>query len=348
MFKIAVIGASGYMGGELLRLLSQHPKVQLCAVTSEQSKGKRVPELFPNLTSLSHLRFEPAAPDSIAKRADLIFASLPHKSAQGPVAQCVKIGKRVVDLSADYRLKDARLYEQWYQIPHHYPSLLKQAVYGIPEFYRAKIKKAKLVANPGCYPTAALLGLMPLVQRNLVRPDSIIVDAKSGVSGAGRSSSSAHQFTEAHEGLEAYQVGRHRHLPEIEQELKMLTGSTARVTFTPHLIPLNRGILCTIYAKLKQPRRWTAVDLAELYQTFYKNEPFIQVLGEGASPNPKYVRGSNHCQIGLAVDPHTQTVIAMSALDNLGKGGAGQAVQNMNLMLGLKETEGLTSPGVWP
>lgn len=348
MFKIAVIGASGYMGGELLRLLSQHPEIQLRAVTSEQSSGKRVTDLFPNLNSLSHLRFEPFSPEKIAERADLIFVSLPHKLAQGAVAQFVQKGKRVVDLSADYRLKNPKTYQYWYQVPHHYPSLLKQAVYGLPEFYRAKIKKAKLIANPGCYSTAALLGLMPLVQRKLARFDSIIVDAKSGVSGAGRSGLSAHQFTEAHEGLEAYQVGHHRHLPEIEQELKALTNHSVRVTFTPHLVPLNRGILCTIYAKLNRPRRWAATDLSDLYQTFYKNEPFIQLIQTGSSPNPKYVRGSNLCQIGVALDPHTQTVIVMTALDNLGKGGAGQAVQNMNLMLGISETEGLASPGVWP
>ncbi len=348
MYKVAVIGASGYMGGELLRLLSQHPEIQLRVVTSEQSSGKRVTDLFQNLNSLSHLRFEPFSPEKIAERADLIFVSLPHKLAQGPVAQFVQKGKRVVDLSADYRLKNAKIYQYWYQVSHHYPSLLKQAVYGLPEFYRAKIKKAKLIANPGCYSTAALLGLMPLVQRKLVHLDSIIVDAKSGISGAGRSSLSAHQFTEAHEGLEAYQVGHHRHLPEIEQELKMLAGHSVQVTFTPHLVPLNRGILCTIYAKLNRPRRWAATDLSDLYQTFYKNEPFIHLLQGGSSPNPKYVRGSNLCQIGVALDPHTQTVIVITALDNLGKGGAGQAVQNMNLMLGLSETEGLTSPGVWP
>jgi N-acetyl-gamma-glutamyl-phosphate reductase len=348
MYKVAVIGASGYMGGELLRLLSQHPEVQIRVVTSEQSSGKRVTDLFPNLTVLSHLRFESAFPEAIADRADLIFVSLPHKLAQGAVAQYVQRGKRVVDLSADYRLKNAKTYQDWYQVSHRYPSLLKQAVYGLTEFYRPKIKKAKLIANPGCYSTAALLGLVPLVRRKLVRLDSIVVDAKSGLSGAGRSGLSAHQFTEANEGLEAYQIGHHRHLPEIEQELKTLTGRSVRVTFTPHLAPLNRGILCTIYARLNRPRRWAATDLNDLYRTFYKNEPFIQLLQGDTSPNPKYVRGSNLCQIGLAIDSHTQTVIVMTALDNLGKGGAGQAVQNMNLMLGLTETQGLTSPGVWP
>jgi N-acetyl-gamma-glutamyl-phosphate reductase len=348
MYKVAVIGASGYMGGELLRLLSQHPKIQLRAVTSEQSSGKRVTDLFPNLSTLSHLRFEPFSPEKIAERADLIFASLPHKLAQKPVAQFIENGKRVVDLSADYRFKDAKIYEMWYTVPHDFPALLKKAVYGLPEFHRAKIKKAKLIGNPGCYATAALLGITPLVQKKVVQFDSIIVDAKSGISGAGRSGLAAHQFTEANEGLEAYQVGRHRHLPEIEQELKTITGHSVQVTFTPHLIPLNRGILCTIYAKLNRPKRWTVADLTDLYQSFYKDEPFIQLLQDGASPNPKYVRGSNFCQIGVALDSHTQTVIVMSALDNLGKGGAGQAVQNMNLMLGLSETEGLSSSGVWP
>ena len=348
MHKIAVIGASGYMGGELLRLLGQHPEVQIRVVTSEQSSGKRVTELFPNLTVLSHLRFEPAFPEAIAERADLIFVSLPHKLAQGTVAQFVQRDKRVVDLSADYRLKNTKTYQNWYQTPHRYPLLLKQAVYGLTEFYRTKIKEARLVANPGCYSTAALLGLAPLLQRKLVRLDSIIVDAKSGISGAGRSGMSIHQFTEANEGLEAYQVGHHRHLPEIEQELKSLAGRSVQITFTPHLVPLNRGILCTIYARLNQPRQWAATVLNDLYRTFYKNEAFVQILRSDTFPNPKYLRGSNLCQIGLAVDTHTQTVIVMTALDNLGKGGAGQAVQNMNLMLGLKETEGLTSSGVWP
>jgi N-acetyl-gamma-glutamyl-phosphate reductase len=294
------------------------------------------------------MRFEPFSPDKIAERADLVFVSLPHKLAQKPVAQFVQKGMSVVDLSADYRLKNAKLYRRWYQVSHDYPSLLKRAVYGLPEFHRAEIVKAKLIANPGCYSTAALLGLTPLVQRKLVRLDSIIVDAKSGISGAGRSNLSAHQFAEANEGLEAYQAGHHRHLPEIEQELKTAAGCSVQVTFTPHLVPLNRGILCTIYAKLNRPKRWTAADLGDLYQTYYKNEPFIRLLHKDASPNPKYVRGSNLCQLGVALDLHTQTVIVTAALDNLGKGGAGQAVQNMNLMLGLSETEGLTSPGVWP
>jgi N-acetyl-gamma-glutamyl-phosphate reductase len=272
-----------------------------------------------------------------------------------PVSACLQTGKLVVDLSADYRLKDSAVYEQWYRTPHTYAGLLNDAVYGLPELHRAAIAKAKLVASPGCYPTAAILQLAPLFAHDLVQPNTVVIDAKSGISGAGRSPALPYHFPEAHESLEPYKIGQHRHIPEIEQELGRLlqqasspagAGTTQPiVTFTPHLVPMNRGILSTAYCKLKSPM---ALDnLRMLYRNFYKGERFVRVQ-EDIMPNPRYIKGSNYCDIGIYLDPRSGSVITVAALDNLVKGAAGQAIQAMNLMSGFPEETGLTAPAAYP
>jgi N-acetyl-gamma-glutamyl-phosphate reductase len=354
--RIAIAGASGYAGAELVRLVALHPHFELYAVTSEKSAGAPVASVFPSLAGLVSLSFQALAPETLAEQADAIFLALPHTKSLAPVSACLQTGKLVVDLSADYRLKDAAVYEEWYRTPHTYVSLLKDAVYGLPELHRTAIAKARLVASPGCYPTAAVLQLAPLFAQDLVQPDgSIIIDAKSGISGAGRSPALPYHFPEAHESMEAYKVGQHRHTPEIEQELGGLlqrvsqpSGAVAVrpvVTFTPHLVPLNRGILSTAYCRLKNPIALS--DLRNLYKDFYKGERFVRVQ-EDIMPNPRYIKGSNYCDIGVYLDPRTGSVITVAALDNLVKGAAGQAIQAMNLMLGFPEETGLTAPAAYP
>jgi N-acetyl-gamma-glutamyl-phosphate reductase len=357
--NVAVVGASGYTGGELLRLLTVHPQVKICAVTSEKSAGSPVASMFPNLASLLPLAFEALAPDAIAKRADVVFLALPHTKSFEPAAACLTAGKRVIDLSADYRLKDPGLYETWYKTPHPHASLLKEAVYGLPELHRKDIRTAKLVASPGCYPTAAILQLAPLAAKGLLKPDTVVIDAKSGVSGAGRSPALPYHFPEAHESIEAYQVGQHRHIPEIEQELSALTGQAGqprrgsgsgvpivRVAFTPHLVPMNRGILSTAYCRLTEPLDLEAIR--SLYRDFYKDERFVRLQQDGIAANPRHVRGSNFCDLALFTDQRAGWVVTVAALDNLVKGAAGQAIQAMNLMLGFPEDTGLLAPGVYP
>lgn len=359
--KVAVLGASGYTGAELLRLLAGHPRMEIVAVTSEKSAGSSVSSVFPHLASLPPLSFEALSPDAIAKRADAVFLALPHTQSLQPVAACVAAGKRVVDLSADYRLKSPIAYETWYRTPHPHQDLLREAVYGLPELRRDAIRTARLVASPGCYPTAAILQLAPLAVKGLIQPDTIVIDAKSGVSGAGRSPALPYHFPEAHESVEAYQIGQHRHTPEIEQELSALTLRSARkdsrtpgaddagpvkVVFTPHLVPMNRGILSTAYCRLR--KRMEATELRALYRDFYKGERFIRIQEGEASPNPRSIRGSNFCDLAVFADTRSDWVVTVAALDNLVKGGAGQAIQAMNLMLGFSEETALTAPGVYP
>ncbi len=346
-FRIAIAGASGYAGAELVRLAAAHPCYEITAVTSEKSAGQSVSSVFPSLTGVVHHTFEALAPEALAERADAVFLALPHTKSQEPVALCMKTGKLVVDLSADYRLKDVAAYEKWYQTAHAHPQLLQEAVYGLPELHRSAIAKAKLVASPGCYPTAAILQLAPLFSKGLVQPDTIVIDAKSGISGAGRSPALPYHFPEAHESLEPYKIGQHRHIPEIEQELAGVAGKTTvvTVTFTPHLVPMNRGILSTAYCKLTQTI--TLADLRALYRDFYKGERFVRLL-EDTVPNPRYIKGSNYCDVGVYADARTGWVVTVAAVDNLVKGAAGQAIQAMNLMMGIPEDTGLTAPGSYP
>ncbi len=344
--KIAIVGSSGYTGGELYRLLLNHPRVAVSATTSEKSAGKPITTLFPHLAGLTDLVCEPLDPSVIAGKADFVFLALPHVTAQEAAFRFHQLGKKVVDLSADYRLADPLVYEKWYEHCHQYPDLLKSAVYGLPELHREEIRTAALVANPGCYPTSALLGLAPLVKQGLVDPKTIIIDSKSGVSGAGRSPSLAHHYPEVNEGLMAYKIGTHRHTPEIEQELAVLAGGPVTVSFTPHLIPMNRGILTTIYGALTTPQ--DTGQLHSRYREFYTHEPFVRVLPLGQVPNVRNVKGSNFCDIGVYADPRTGRAVIVSVIDNLVKGASGQALQNMNLMMGYDETEGLRAAGLFP
>jgi N-acetyl-gamma-glutamyl-phosphate reductase len=345
MLKVAVIGASGYTGVELLRILVGHPEIEICAVTSRQHEGLPINQLFPSLSGFCELRCETLDVAAIAQRADLVFTALPHKTAMEVVPGFLDAGCRVVDLSADYRLKDQDIYEKWYQ-KHSSPELFAEAVYGLPELYAEKLRSARLVANPGCYPTSVILALAPLLEKHLIDPKSLIVDSKSGASGAGRGVKLGSLFCEVNEGFKAYGIASHRHTPEIEQELCGLAGCDIRLNFTPHLLPVNRGILSTCYADLLEDK--TTEELIELYQQRYSDADFIRVMPGGQLPNIAYVRGTNFCDIGLVSDQHTGRVIVVSAIDNLVKGAAGQAVQNMNIMYDFPETLGLGIVPIFP
>ncbi|WNM63956.1 N-acetyl-gamma-glutamyl-phosphate reductase [Candidatus Nitrospira neomarina] len=353
--RVAVIGASGYTGGELLRLLTLHPQVTLSrVVASEKSEGRAVASLLPHLTKIYDCALSSLNIDSIAKEVDVVFLALPHTQSLQPVADFLSQGKRVIDLSADYRLQDPMVYEQWYQTPHTFPGLLKNAVYGLPELNRAAIAKTNLVAVAGCYPTVAILQLAPFVAQNLIEHNSIIIDAKSGISGAGRTPALGTHFPESHEAIHAYKIGKHRHVPEIEQELaRQIPASSSKtafpnpsIIFTPHLIPINRGILSTAYAKLKPGIEQSHLDAA--YNSRYRDEYFIRLFPSSEGVNPKNLRGSNFCDLSCTYDSRTGYLITTGSLDNLVKGAAGQAIQCMNLMLGLPETLGLTAPGLFP
>ena len=345
--RIAIVGSSGYTGGELFRILLHHAHVTVAAVTSEKSAGKPITAIFPHLAKLTDLVCEPLDPDAIAKKTDFVFLALPHVTAQEAAFRFHKLGKKVVDLSADYRLSDPALYEKWYEHPHQYPDLLKTAVYGLPELHDDAIRKASLIANPGCYPTGAVLGLAPLMDRKAIDHRTIIIDSKSGVTGAGRSPGLPYHFPEANEAFMAYKIGTHRHTPEIEQELARLATERVTVNFTPHLVPMNRGILTTIYATLTAAQTDTA-SLHRTYQEFYKDKPFVRLLAPGQFPNVNAVRGSNFCDVGVFADPRTGRAVIVTAIDNLVKGASGQAVQNMNLMMGFDEVEGLAFAGLFP
>lgn len=345
MHRIAVVGASGYTGVELLRLLSRHPEVQLVCVTSRQYAGQKVTDVFPSLQGSLELTFTDVDPSVLAQQADLVFTAVPHQTAMGMIPQLLEAGCRVVDLSADFRIRDVSVYEDWYQ-PHTAAELLAEAVYGLPELYRDQVPAARLVANPGCYPTSIALALAPLLEQELIDPTTIIVDSKSGTSGAGRAAKVDTLFCEVNEGFKAYGLPRHRHTPEIEQTLTALAKRAVTISFTPHLLPVNRGILSTCYASTKRTITLDAVH--EVYAARYADEPFVRVLPKGALPNVAQVNGSNFCDIGLVVDDRTGRVVVVSTIDNLVKGAAGQAVQNMNLMLGLKENAGLQMPPIFP
>ncbi len=338
MVKVAVVGASGYTGVELLRILVGHPEVEICAVTSRQHEGISISKVFPSLSGFCELLCEPLDVSAIAERVDVVFTALPHKSAMEVVPGFLEAGCKVIDLSADYRLKDRHVYEQWYQ-HHTSPELFAEAVYGLPELYLQQLGSARLVANPGCYPTSIILGLAPLLENRLINPDTLVIDSKSGVSGAGRGAKVGSLYCEANEGFKAYGIASHRHTPEIEQELARLAGGAIRLNFTPHLLPVNRGILSTCYADLTAAK--SSQELLELYRHHYESCRFVRIMpGEGL-PNVAYVRGTNFCDIGIVSDERTGRVIVVSVIDNLVKGAAGQAVQNMNIICGFNESLGL-------
>jgi N-acetyl-gamma-glutamyl-phosphate reductase len=345
MVKVAVFGASGYTGQELTRILLGHSGVQLVAVTSRRFDGLAVAEVFPSLYGLTNLRYQNSTPQEIASVCDIVFLALPHGVSMAVAPVIIAAGKKVIDLSADYRLRDLATYESWYA-KHSSAQILKDAVYGIPELYRIKIKNAKLVANPGCYPTSIILGLAPALKNKLLDVSTIIADSVSGVSGAGRDPQTGSLFCEVDGGFKAYKVGKHRHTPEIEQELNALAGEDFAITFTPHLLPVKRGILSTIYATLKNDI--TFPEIYALYSSFYVAEKFVRVCPAGSYPNISSVAGSNYCDIGLAHDPRTKRIIIISAIDNLVKGAAGQAVQNMNIVCSFEEDAGLKTAPLYP
>ncbi|MCX8030738.1 MAG: N-acetyl-gamma-glutamyl-phosphate reductase [Thermodesulfovibrionales bacterium] len=346
MIKVAICGASGYTGAELLRILHLHPEVEITAVTSEKSIGQKVSDVFPHLSNFNDLKYEPLNKLSLLPKADLFFMALPHAASQEAVSFFYNHGKKVIDLSADYRLSNPITYEQWYKTPHRYLEILKNAVYGLPEIYREKIKKANLIANPGCYPTSVIIAVYPAIKEGLIEPDTIIIDSKSGTTGAGRKSTLDFSYCEVNEGFKAYGIGIHRHTPEIEQELSLIAKKDLTVNFTPHLLPIDRGILSTIYTKLT--KKVDTADIIEVYREKFLREPFVRVLEEGFFPNTKNVRGSNFCHIGLKVVKRTNSLIIVSAIDNLVKGASGQAIQNMNIMMGFEETTSLKSLAIFP
>ena len=346
MLTVGIVGASGYTGVELARILANHPHVRLTVATSRQYAGKPLAEVFPNLRKRVDLVCENLGVEDLVDRAEFFFAAVPHKTAMNIVPRLLEAGRKVVDLSADFRLHDAAVYEAWYQ-EHSCPHLLAEAAYGLPELYRERIRTARLTANPGCYPTSVILALTPLLRHGLIDPSTLIIDSKSGASGAGRAANVASLFCEVTDGFRAYKVGgTHRHTPEIEQELSAAAGKPVTVSFTPHLLPLSRGILSTSYASLTAQGK--ATDLQQLYETTYADEPFVRVLPAGTLPATQHVRGSNCCDIALQQDQRTGRVIVLSTIDNIVKGASGQAVQNMNLMCGFAETEGLMEAPFFP
>lgn len=346
MIKVAICGGSGYTGAELLRILSGHPEVEITTVTSEKSAGKKVTDLFQHLHKYSYLIYEPLDKEKILNKADVFFMALPHAASQEAVDYFFKKGKKVIDLSADYRLSDTAIYEEWYKTAHNYADTLKNAVYGLPELHREKIKQSSLIANPGCYPTSAILGLYPAIKEGMVDIENIVIDSKSGTSGAGRKADVGFSYCEVNEGFKAYGIAVHRHTPEIEQELSKITVKKIKINFTPHLVPMDRGIVSTMYAKML--KKLETAEIISVYKKYYDAEPFINVLDEGIFPNTKNVRGSNFVDIGLKVSNRTNTLIVVSAIDNLVKGASGQAVQNMNIIMGFKETIALQSQALFP
>lgn len=341
--RVGIIGATGYTGVELVRLLLHHPRVEVTALTSQKYAGIPLDQVFLSLTKLLPIKCEELNIDQVSTKTDFIFTAVPHKTAMEIVPLFHQKGKRIIDLSADFRFKDAGVYERWYQ-KHISPNLLPESVYGLPELHREKIRKAKIVGNPGCYPTGALIGLIPLIKEGIISTEGIVIDSKSGVSGAGREVALESLFCEVNEGVKAYKLFSHRHTPEIEQELSILAQKEVRVTFIPHLIPMDRGILTTLYASLI--RRMKTGELINLVQEYYKTEPFIRVYPEGKFPNTKNVRGSNFCDIGVIADE--SRVVIVTAIDNLVKGASGEAIQNMNIMLDFPETMGLEGLPLFP
>ncbi|HZR61056.1 MAG TPA: N-acetyl-gamma-glutamyl-phosphate reductase [Xanthobacteraceae bacterium] len=347
--KIGVLGASGYTGAELLRLLIRHPRVEIALLTADRRAGKPMAEVFPQFAPYSLPTLSAIEDADWQKLAlDLAFCALPHGTTQKVIADLLERAPRtkVVDLSADFRLADPAAYARWYGHEHFAPQLQKEAVYGLTEMYRGEIKSTRLVANPGCYTTCAQLALIPLLKAKAIDPDEIVIDAKSGMTGAGRAAREEMLFAEVSEGFHAYGVGHHRHMSELDQEFALAAGHAVVASFTPHLVPMNRGILSTIYVCGRRGR--TPQDLHGLLTDAYIREPFVHVLPFGETPHTRHVRGSNMTFIGVANDRPAGRAIIVSALDNLVKGAAGQAVQNMNLMLGFAETLGLEQVALFP
>src|SRR3989344_5367591 len=337
--RVGVIGATGYTGEELVRILSHHPHVEISYLSGREDRNEKIQDIFPYLRGRLDLPCNAFSESDAIAKTDLVFLSLPHTVSMTVAPRFLAAGKKVVDVSADYRLKDTGVYEKFYKTAHADTANLKNAPYGLPELYRNIIKSAKLIANPGCYPTGSILGILPGLKAGVFEKDFIQIDAKSGVTGAGRKADKGLIFGEVNESIKAYKLFEHQHVPEIEQELSNACGSDVKIVFVPHLVPLNRGILSTIYVKLA--KRTNTEDLIKIYQEFYKDEPFVKVYENGALPEIKNVAHTNFCDIGLKVNEEKNIAVIVTAIDNLGKGAAGQAVQNMNIMCGFTETAGL-------
>ena len=345
MIKVGIVGGTGYTGVELLRLLAAHPEVEIQAITSRSEKGLPVADMYPNLRGHLDLAFsEPNM--SVLTACDVVFFATPNGIAMTMARELVDAGVKVIDLAADFRIKDINEWSKWYGMEHACPELVEQAVYGLPEVNRAEIKKAQLIANPGCYPTAVQLGLLPLIENGLIETNNLIADAKSGVSGAGRGAAVGTLQAESSESFKAYGVAGHRHLPEIKQGLAIANKSDVGLTFVPHLVPMIRGIHATCYAKLKDIN--ATAQLQSLYEKHYAHEVFVDVMPAGSFPETRSVKGANHCRIAIHVPQDGDTVVILSVIDNLVKGAAGQAVQNMNIMFGLNEEAGLTAIALVP
>lgn len=342
MIKVGIIGGTGYTGVELLRLLAMHPQVELTVITSRGEKGRAISDLFPNLRGYVDIAFsEPD--DKILGACDVVFSATPNGVAMQHARVLMEAGAKLIDLAADFRLKDIDTWQKWYGMDHACPELVEEAVYGLPEVNRDKIKDAKIVANPGCYPTASQLGFLPLIENKLIDLDNLIADCKSGVSGAGRGANVGTLYSEVADSMKAYAVSGHRHLPEIRQGLEHAAGSNVGLTFVPHLAPMNRGIHATLYARLNQD-----TDVQALFEQRYQDEPFVDVMPAGSHPATRSVRGANTCRMAVHRPQQGETVVVLSVIDNLVKGAAGQAIQNMNIMFGLDEASGIGQPGLLP
>lgn len=343
VIKVAILGATGYAGIELVRLLCSHPDTEIKMLVSQTYAGQRISDVYPNFRHVLDLTCESLDVEKAAD-CDVVFTALPHGASKEVIPALYQKGLKVIDLSGDFRYNDARVYEQWYGTPHSAPGLLAESVYGLPELHRNQIEQARLIGNPGCYTTCSILGLAPLLKNRLIEFENIIIDAKSGVTGAGRGLGLDYHFCECTENSKAYKIGTHRHTSEIEQELSLLAGADITLSFTPHLIPQKRGILSTMYANLKTDI--SEAEIRRLYQEYYQDEYFVRVYQSGL-PETNHVAGSNFVDIGMTVDKRLERVVVVSALDNLIKGAAGQAIQNMNLLCGLDEKTGLTMPGFY-
>ncbi len=344
--KAAIIGSTGYAGQELFRLLSLHEDTEVKFVTSKSYLGQKYSDIYQNFNEITDIYCTDDDLEKISKEVDVIFLAMPHGIASKIVNENILNNTKVIDLGGDFRLKSKETYQKWYNCEHFSPNLLKEAVYGLCEIHREEIKKARLIANPGCYTTCSILALYPLVLNNLINENSIIIDAKSGVSGSGRTLNQNSLYCEVNESIKAYKIATHRHTPEIEQELSLAVNKDITLQFTPHLVPMNRGILISAYAKLNE--NVTENDVKNAYKKQYQNEKFVRLLKDGCYPETKWTKGSNYIDIGLFFDNRTNNVIVSAAIDNLVKGAAGQALQNMNIMFNIDETKGLANIAAFP
>ena len=346
MIKVGIIGSTGYAGGELARLLLQRDDIEINWYGSRSYIGQKYASLYPNMYKIVDEECMDDNMKELAGQVDVVFTATPQGLCASLVDEEILSKVKIIDLSADFRIKDVSVYEEWYKLTHASPQFLEEAVYGLPEVNRERVKKARLIANPGCFPTCSFLSVYPLVKEGLVDPDTIIIDAKSGTSGAGRGAKMDSLYCEVNENIKAYGVGTHRHTPEIEEQLSYAAGRPVTISFTPHLVPMNRGILVTAYGSLT--KEVTYEEVRAVYDKYYKDEFFVRVLEKDVVPQTRWVEGSNFADVNFKIDPRTRRIVMMGAIDNMVKGAAGQAIQNMNLMFGLPENTGLKQIPVFP